>query len=184
MHLCLDQIYSIEYKTKTTWVKPKCRFFFFIYLGKMLSTSDWSCVQLVWSCVPDISVYDPAVWQGAVYASAALLRHDGDHSYQKSWLPHPPHLPAVPGPLPSAAQLQRLWPKNCEDKHVTVQYVTVQWYRKLNGSNVQSVLYHCGLCCSSYHCVCRRVPRHAVKVFAGMCWVLKMTGKLAKLKCF
>lgn len=59
-------------------------------------------------------LYNPAVWQRAVSASAALFGYDGDHSHQESWLPHPSHLPTISGSISCPAQLCHLWPKDCE----------------------------------------------------------------------
>lgn len=65
--------------------------------------------------LPDpLSIFVSAFWQGTVYPSTSLLWNDGDYPHQEGRISHSSHFWWVSGALPCAAQIQCLWPQNCE----------------------------------------------------------------------
>lgn len=54
----------------------------------------------------------PAVWQRAVYASAPLLWHDGDHQDPESWISCTLHIRWVSKSLPCPPENFPLWSQN------------------------------------------------------------------------
>lgn len=110
-----------------------------------------------------------AVWQGPVHASAALLRHDGDHQDPESWVSCSLHLQRISRPLSCSPQDLSLQPYDCELDSIQK---TVSLF-----SSVFSLWL---LFTLSY----RKAKKSAVRPFVRVCSKMTKTGRLARQRYF